>query len=129
MVDFDKIKYYAPVVLRISIAVLFLWFGFEQAISPEDWTGFLPSWISNLSISAVSFIYFNAVFEIIFGFLLLLGLFTRTSALLLGLHLLGIAFTIGYSPLGVRDFILSIATLSVFMRGADMWCLDKAKEQ
>ncbi len=129
MVDINRIKYYAPVVLRVSIAILFLWFGFEQFLSPESWTGFLPSWVSNLPISTVNFIYGNAVFEILFGFLLLLGLFTRTSALLLSLHLFGIAFSVGYSPLGARDFILAMATFSVFLRGADIWCLDKCKEE
>lgn len=128
MVNFDDMKKYAPVVLRIGIAILFLWFGFAQVSSPLDWTTFLPKWVSMIPISSINFVYLNAGFEIIFGFLLLLGLFTRVSALLLGLHLLGIAFSLGYNALGVRDFVLAIATLSVFMRGADFLCWDRRRE-
>lgn len=128
MLNLDNMKKYAPVVLRVAVAVLFLWFGFSQAFSPLDWTSFLPKWVSNLPISSINFVYLNAGFEIIFGFLLLLGLFTRLSALLLGLHLLGIAFSLGYSALAVRDFILAIATLSVFLRGADFLCFERHRE-
>ena len=125
MFDFEKIRGYSPVFLRVVIAVLFLWFGFVQVISPKEWVSFLPTWISNLSISAVNFIYLNASFEIFFGILMLIGFYTRISAFLLSLHLFGIAFSIGYNALGVRDFILAAVTFAVFMRGADSWCLDK----
>ncbi len=68
--------------------------------------------------------HFNGAFEIIFGLCLLLGYFTQVTALFLALHMLDITFTVGYTSIGVRDFGLAVATISVFLYGSDMWCLD-----
>jgi len=116
----DKIKKYSPVVLRFGIAIVFLWFGFSQLKNPSSWTGFLPAFLN----SSVAFIYLNGIGEIILAILLLLGLFTRTSSFLLGLHLVGIIFTLGYGAIAVRDLGLAIATFSIFLHGADEFCLD-----
>jgi uncharacterized membrane protein YphA (DoxX/SURF4 family) len=62
--------------------------------------------------------------ELSFGALLLLGLYTKLAAFVLALHLYGIAFSLGFNDLGVRDFGLASATLAVFLHGADKWCLD-----
>lgn len=113
--------------MRVAIAV-FLRFEFQQAISPANWSRFLPNWIESLSISAINFTYFAAVLEIVLDFLLLLELYTQISALILSLHLLGIAFNIRYSTVKVRPSILALANLNVFMNGADMFCLDKNRE-
>ena len=90
------------------------------------WTGFIPDWALQFSgVGAGALIYFNGYFEIFFGGWLLLGFFTRLSAFLLAIHLFNIAFTIGYNDVGVRDFGLAMATFSVFLKGADIWCLDR----
>ena len=117
----DKLKKYFPVVLRFGLAIVFLWFGFSQLKNPEPWTGLLPGFLN----SNVSFIYLNGIFEIIFASLLLLGLFTRVASFILGLHLIGIIFSLGYGAVVVRDVGLAIATFSMFLHGADEFCLDK----
>lgn len=119
-------KNFAPVVIRIGMALVFLWFGSQQLIHTSMWTSLIPQYVINLSgQTATTLVHFNGAFEIVFGLFLLLGYFTRVTALLLALHILDITFTVGYTSIGVRDFGLSLATISVFLYGIDIWCLDK----
>ncbi|HEY9703533.1 MAG TPA: DoxX family membrane protein, partial [Allocoleopsis sp.] len=75
-------------------------------------------------VSAETVVFLNACFELIFAVLLGLGIFTRISALLLGLHLLGITIHVGFNPTGARDFGLALATLVIAMFGSDSLCLE-----
>lgn len=123
----EKFKEYAPVVLRISMALVFLWFAINQLISPSNWTGYLPNFLLNTS-NPEFFIYMNAIFEIIFGSTLILGMFTRISALLLGIHLLGISITMGWTAIAIRDYGLAFATITIFLNGPDKWCINKSQK-
>lgn len=118
-------KQYAPVVIRIGMSLVIIWFGVQQMIDAPSWLGFLPEWTASLPISQMTFVYMNGIFEIIFGVSMALGMYTRIVALLLALHLFGITFSLGYTALAVRDFGLSIATLTVFLFGPDHISLDK----
>lgn len=120
---FDKLSRYSPLLLRTGIAIVFLWFGFSQLKNPAQWTRMVPEYFSFLNTTGV--IYANGIFEIVFGTLLLLGLFTRVTSLLLAINLFHITTIVGYGPTGARDIALSLATLSIFFRGADEFCLDK----
>ena len=113
---------WAPVLVRIGLALVFLWFGSQQLMNPQQWTSFIPSFIT--FISAIKMVVLNGWFEVVLGVALLAGFHVRPVALLLGLHLLSIAFSVGLSPIGVRDFGLSFATLSIFLAGRDMLSLD-----
>ena len=114
----SKLEKYAPSVLRIGMSLVILWFSSQQFLDAESWTIFVPERIVSLSgISALNLVYFNALFELVFGALLILGIQTRISALLLSLHLFQISFIVGYSSTGVRDFGLALATFVVFMNG------------
>lgn len=137
-------KEYAPVLVRLALALVFLWFGLNQLLDPGSFFGYIPQWIYPHSASMVHehslqgihalpltphiIVMGNGVFETVFGVLLLLGLFTRVSSLLLSAHLLLIAFSFGYNDLFVRDFGLALATLSVFFNGPDKWCLDRRRK-
>lgn len=121
----EKAKRFAPIILRIAMALLFLWFGTSQIMSPTDWIGFVPQSIVTLTgMSATTIVFFNGLFEIIAGSMLLLGLWTRVVAALLFLHMLDIAFTVGLDAIGIRDLGLAVATFVVFLNGADWWTLD-----
>jgi len=126
----DKMKNYAPIVVRIGMSLVFLWFGAQQWLDVDAWSGLIPEWATSTSgLSAETFVYINGTFELIFGALLLLGLFTRVAAFLLSLHMIHITLTVGYNEIGVRDFGLSLATISVFLHGLDDWCLDRKIRQ
>jgi uncharacterized membrane protein YphA (DoxX/SURF4 family) len=107
-------------ILRIGISLVFIWFGIQQLLYSDAWTIFLPDWIVPLShISAITIVKLNGLAEVILGSALLFGICTRISSLLLALHMASITFTVGYDAIGVRDFGLTIATISIFLNGRD----------
>jgi uncharacterized membrane protein YphA (DoxX/SURF4 family) len=125
MMKIDKYKEYAPLIARVSISLVFLWFGFNEILNTEAWVTWLPQFAYNLPIAPTTLVLINGIFEVIFGGLLLLGLFTRVASFLLFIHLMGIVFSVGYNDVAIRDLGLSLVTLSIFLSGPDKWCLDK----
>ena len=111
-------------ILRYSWVLLFLWFGWQQMINPGAWTAFLPEWTGYFPIPAEMLIQLNGWLEIIGAILLLFGAYIRPVAIILSLHLLGIAITAG-GAIGVRDFILAMMALSLAVAEPDDWAIDK----
>ena len=121
----ENMRSLAPAVVRVGVSLVFIWFGYQQLTDANLWTSLIPQWVTSLSgISAVNFIYFNGIFEIVFGVCLLVGLFSRLAGFLLALHMLHITYVVGYNHIGVRDFGLAMATVGVFLNGIDEYCLD-----
>ncbi|MFT4261246.1 MAG: DoxX family membrane protein [Candidatus Woesearchaeota archaeon] len=118
-----KMKSLAIPSLRYAMGLVFIYFGSNQLMNPNRWTALVPDWIQNI-VSANTVVTMNGIFEIIFGILLILGLFTKLASLLLALHLVGITIGMGYNPVGVRDFGLTIATFAIFVSDVDEYCLD-----
>ena len=121
-VNLNAYQRYAPSLLRLGIALVFLYFSISQLTAPEDWTGFLPKFLRS-SPTPETFILANGGFELAAGILLILGVWVRPVALLLALHLAGIVFTLGFNSIAARDFGLMVATFVVFLNGKDAWCL------
>ena len=117
---------YSQIVLRFGIGAVVIWFSLQQLTNPSEWVSFLPSWIDVFPFSAITFIYLNSWFELIFGILLIAGLYTRVTALLLALHMLGIIFSLGYNSIAVRDFGIFIALTSIFLHGPSDWSADQS---
>jgi uncharacterized membrane protein YphA (DoxX/SURF4 family) len=117
---------YAPTVLRIGLALVFLWFGTQQLFHTSSWTNLIPDTIIQMShLNAVIWVHINGSMEIVFGICLLLGFFTQVSSLILALHLAVIALDVGiFTSIGVRDFGLTIATFSIFLNGITNFSLD-----
>jgi uncharacterized membrane protein YphA (DoxX/SURF4 family) len=120
-------KKYAPLVARLTVSLVFLWFGLNQVFDTTNWLQWLPPWTNSLPIAPATLVLLNGVAEIILGAALLMGFFVRPVAFLLALHLAFIAFIIGYNDVGVRDLGLSLLTLSVALHGPDQWCKGKKK--
>lgn len=136
---------YAPTVLRISLALVFLWFGVTQLVNPESFIGYVPQWLHphaidivhdhpfqfahNIKVPSLHFLIItNGIIEVFFGTLLIIGFKTRIAALVLSVHLLIIAIGLGYNDIAVRDFGLALATFSVFLNGPDSLTVDKMLE-
>ncbi|MCX6755770.1 MAG: DoxX family membrane protein [Candidatus Nomurabacteria bacterium] len=115
----------APVILRLVFAFVFFYFGFAQLGNASMWTSYLPSWVGSLPISEYKFVLLNGWFEIISAVLLVLGAYVRPVALLLALHLFGIAASIGIDPTGVRDIGLAGATFAISLLGAGPFSVDE----
>lgn len=116
---------WSGIVLRVGIGAIMIWFASQQLNDPSSWVGYLPDWTKSLPISQITFVYLNGWFELTFGALLIAGFYTRIVALFLSLHLLGIVFSVGYEPTGVRDFGLTVALFSIFLYGPSAWSLDE----
>ena len=118
-------KNVGQIILRITLSLVFLYFSLNQLIDPSYWLGFVPNYALHFGLTAKMLVIGNGIFELIFGLMLLSGTYTRIAALLLSLHLIGIASTIGFGdPTGIRDLGLALATLSIVFFGKDNWCLD-----
>jgi uncharacterized membrane protein YphA (DoxX/SURF4 family) len=123
-----KLSDFAPVVLRLGLAGVYIWFGFSQLANPTMWTSLVPAWASGfLGLGTMTIIYMNGIFEVIAGGLLAFGVGVRPVSGLLFVHLLVITSHLGVGPIGVRDFGLSFATLALFLFGEDEHCLTAKK--
>jgi uncharacterized membrane protein YphA (DoxX/SURF4 family) len=121
---------YAASVLRYGLAAVILWFSLEQFLHNSLWTAYIPpSIVAMTGISAAILVVFNAIFEMVFGLLLVFGWQTRIVALLLALHLFDIMYVVGYGEIGARDFGLAIATLVIFMNGSDPLCTQQKRKK
>lgn len=119
-----NLKACAPVLVRLGVCGVVLWFGLNQLASPTSFVGYVPDWIRSLA-APEAFVRANGAFETAFGLLLLLGAFTRAAALLLALHLAMITATVGYNEIGARDFAITLAASSIVCAGPDAWSLDR----
>lgn len=116
---------YGPVLLRLALAIVLIWFGTSQLLHPENWTRIVPAWANGIFGGADTVVHMNGYFEIIMAILLLAGIQVRIVGLILGLHLIAIASNFGLSPTGVRDWGLCLAAFSIFLNGPDAWSLDQ----
>jgi uncharacterized membrane protein YphA (DoxX/SURF4 family) len=102
-------------IIRLGLAIVFLWFGISKILQPESWIAWLPTWIEQLPISTTTHLILQGIAEAILGVLLLLGLFTRLAAAIAAILLVAVIITIGYNDIAIRDLaILSIAIALFF---------------
>ena len=111
------------IMIRYAIVLLFTWFAVQQMLAPGVWTAYLPTWTGYLPIPAEMLIRLNGWTEFILAVLLAVGCYTRIIATILGLHLIGIAWTAG-GAVGVRDAALAVCTLALAVAPPDPWTLD-----
>lgn len=119
-----RFERFAIPVLCIGLGLVFLYFGFQQVYSPDAWAGFIPSFLSQGVMTVNNWVMLNGVLELTLGIFLIIGLYTRFSALILSVHLFFIALSIGFTPIGVRDFGLAVATFVIFLNGAHPYGVD-----
>lgn len=120
---------YAPVVLRFTLSAVFVWFGVSQLSNAAAWTSLVPDWATGLSgLNAETIVHLNGVFEVIVGSMLAFGAYVQLVAAILFLHLLVITSHLGFTAIGVRDFGLSFATLSLALFGDDNYCVTCKEE-
>ena len=139
-------KKYSITVVRLGLAFVLLWFGINQLINPESFLGYVPQWLykhditmlhehplqlmHNIQVPSVHVVLMsNAIFETIAGLLLLIGFYTRIAAFIAALHLLAIAFSLGYNDIAIRDVGLTLMAASLVFSGAGPLSLDNKKKK
>lgn len=117
----NKLPYFAPIVLRLGLSGVFIWFGMSQILDQTMWTSFIPNWIMSLTgLSPVSLVFLNGIFEVVMAILLVFGIWIRPVATLLFLHMCGIVASVGLDSIGVRDIAIAASLLSIAFYGNDI---------
>lgn len=120
---------WAPVPLRLGLAALFAFTGIMKLTNVDGITQFFAS----LGFPAAqAFVWLAIVIEIIGAVCLLLGLWTRVTAMVLSV-LLVIAITTGYLipwdasklPMLMNHWPMLGATLALVFSGPGKWSLDE----
>ncbi|HLC74808.1 MAG TPA: DoxX family membrane protein [Candidatus Nanoarchaeia archaeon] len=120
----NQYQRYAQPLTRLAIALVFLWFGINQIIVPENFIGYLPEFILAASY-AKNIVLLNGITELILGALLAIGLYTRAVSAILCIHLFTIIISIGYNDIAVRDVGLMLVAFAIALHGPDQWCWDR----
>jgi uncharacterized membrane protein YphA (DoxX/SURF4 family) len=106
-----KISYH---VLRIGLAITFLWIGILIFQNPEAWGGYIQPWALKLIPgSLVNAMIATAILDILVGVCLLFNIFTWIGALLGAFHLVVVLSTTFITEITARDIGLLCAILAL----------------
>jgi len=106
-------KHLTPLLLRLGLATVFLYAAISSFVSPDDWVGYLPTFMIEL-VDADILLKFFSVYELILAGLLLTGVFTRYVGLLCAATLAGIVvFNFDLFAISFRDIGLTLAALAL----------------
>ncbi len=113
---------YAFHILRVGIAVTFLWIGVLIFASPEAWGNLLPSWAAGIMpMPLEQAMLGTAVTDILIGFFLLIDFYTWFFSLLAALHLIIVLIVAGITPSTARDIGLLAGCISLIF---ETWPFD-----
>lgn len=109
---------YSNLVLRLSLAIVFFWFGIDKFFHPDYWANaWVPQsvtlFVANFKIRPIDIIYISGVFEVLVGTSLVTNLFITLFSSWAVLFLISIMFFSGFSEVLVRDIGLIGALLSL----------------
>lgn len=109
---------YSHLILRLSLAGVFLWFGIGKFMQPQYWAdAWLPRWAgafaATLGMSPVNAMVLLGIFEVLVAASLATGFFDRWFASAAALFLFVILFSTGLNEILVRDVGLIGALLAL----------------
>ena len=101
-------------ILRVGLAITFLWIGILIFKNPEAWGGYLEPWsVGLLPVPLNEAMIGTAILDIAIGALLLADIFTWLAAFVGAIHL-GIVLTVsGITDITVRDIGLLAGLIAV----------------
>jgi uncharacterized membrane protein YphA (DoxX/SURF4 family) len=111
---------YSYLVLRLGLAVVFLWFGIDKIIHPAYW---LNAWVASsalylmdkVGLTGTQFIYINGIFEILIGLSMVTGVFSKLFSFVAVLFLLMLFLFVGLNEVTIRDFGLIGGFIAVIL--------------
>ncbi len=102
-------------ILRIGLAITFIWIGLMIWQNPEAWGGYIKPWAADLiPIPLSQAMKSAAALDIIIGLLFLVQPLVWLGGLLGSLHLITVLAVSGITDITVRDIGLAAATLFLF---------------
>lgn len=118
-------QWLAPILLRCGIGLVFLLFGVDKFLHMNVWSAYMPQWLPPLlPFSMTTFLYFQGALEAVLGFFLIIGFWSRTSAFICVLILVGIIASLGINEITIRDFGLLMGALALSFREQTKWSVD-----
>lgn len=101
-------------ILRVGVAITFLWIGILILRDPEAWGLYIQPWAEGLlPLPLKEIMIGTALFDIVIGALLLIGVLTWLAALIGALHLALVLAVSGINPITVRDIGLLAAAIAL----------------
>lgn len=104
-------------LLRIGLAIMFLYAAISSFLQPSEWIGYLPGFIAQFFDPELVLKVFSVV-EIMVATWLLSGVYTRYAALAAGVMLLGITISnfsllaISFRDIGLAFTAFALASLA-----------------
>jgi uncharacterized membrane protein YphA (DoxX/SURF4 family) len=116
-------------ILRVGVAITFLWIGVLIFKNPESWGGYLQPWAAGLlPLPLEKAMIGTAILDILIGFFLLIDVLTWLAALLGAVHLIIVLAVSGITDITVRDIGLLVATLALMIDSLPQRILNKIKK-
>lgn len=102
-------------ILRVGLAITFIWIGVLIIRDPQFWGGFLQPWAAGLiPIPIEQAMISTAILDIVVGFLFLIDVWTWIASLFAATHLVLILITVGIDAVTVRDIGLLGGVFALF---------------
>lgn len=113
-------------ILRVGLAITFIWIGVLIIKNPEAWGGYLQPWVLSLLPIPLSQVMFGtALMDILIGGLLLVDILTWVAALAASAHLIIVLSVSGITDVTVRDIGLLAGALTLFIESLPPFILQK----
>lgn len=101
-------------ILRVGLAITFLWIGVLILKDPVGWSGYIQPWAQSLIPGSVTNVMIvTAVFDITVGALLLVDMFTWVASAAAAVHLATVLIVSGINQVTIRDVGLLAGSLSL----------------
>lgn len=103
-------------ILRVGLAITFLWIGILIFKEPEAWGGYLQPWAAGLlPVPIGQAMIGTAVLDILIGALLLFDSYVWLAALVGAIHLVIILAVSGITDITVRDIGVLAAAIALIV--------------
>lgn len=117
-------------ILRVGLAITFLWIGILIFREPEAWGYLLRPWaVDFLPIPLKEAMIGIAILDIVVGVFLLIDIFTWIAALVGAFHLAIVLATTGINAITVRDIGLLAAALALAIHSLPDDVLRRVKKE
>ena len=116
-------------ILRVGLAITFLWIGVLIFKQPEAWGGYLMPWAAGLlPIPIEQAMMGTAVLDIVIGVLLLFDYFVWLAAIAGTIHLIIVLAVSGITDITVRDIGILTATVALMAESLPKNFINKFKK-
>lgn len=113
-------------ILRVGLAITFLWIGILIFKQPEAWGGYLEPWAAGfLPLPIFQVMIGTAFLDIVIGFLLLIDSFVWLAALIGAIHLIIVLTVSGITDITVRNIAILSAAIAIIVDSIPKTFIDK----